>query len=190
AASPPAAAPAHAAAPQRTPSVAASRAAPQRSPGTTSAGPSVTQRAPAAQRALERPSRAARAPERTPASSKAAPSAPTASKAAPGAAPSAPVAQGADVDRLRKQQQKELRSQAGKVPPAQLNELRAQQSQQLEQLEAQQARQRALAGRPNQTPTGQNAPRVAPQVAARIPADTARQGRFAAAFAPRSALAN
>jgi hypothetical protein len=85
-----------------------------------------------------------------------------------------------------------LRSQAGKVPPAQLNELRARQSQQLEQLQAQQdqARQRALASQPNQAPTGQNAPRVAPQVAARIPPDTARQGRFAAAFAPRSALAN
>ena len=186
-ASPPAAAPAHvaaprAAAPQRAPSVAATHQAPQRSSGARSAGPSVTQRAPAVQRAPDPSSRAARAAERTPATTKAAPSAPS----------SAPVAQRADVDRLRKQQQSELRSQAGRVPPAQLNDLRAQQRQQLEQLQAQQdqARQRTVTGRPNQPATGQNAPRVAPQVAARIPPDTARQGRFAAAFAPRSTLAN
>ena len=109
----------------------------------------------------------------------------------------APVAQRAQVDRLRQQQQRELRSQAGRVAPARLNELRAQQRQQLEQLQTQQnqARQRELTGRSNQPASnqpsmGQNAARVAPQVAARIAPDAARQGRFAAAFAPRSALAS
>jgi LTXXQ motif family protein len=93
-------------------------------------------------------------------------------------------------ERLRQQQDKELRSQAGRVAPAQLNELRAQQRQQRDQLAAQQnqARQRELIGRANPKMRDPNA-RVAPQVAARIAPEAARQGRFAGAFADRRASA-
>ena len=177
----------HVAMPQRAPSVAAPHPTPQRSAEPRSAGPPVTRHAPAVQRAPERASRAARAPEQTRGPAEVQHSAPS----------QAPAAQRAQVDRLRQQQQRELRSQAGRVAPAHLNELRAQQRQQLEQLQAQQnqARQRELTGRSNQPASnqpsmGQNAARVAPQVAARIAPDAARQGRFAAAFAPRSALAS
>jgi LTXXQ motif family protein len=150
-------------------------------------GPPVTRHAPAVQRAPERASRTARAPEQTRGPAEVQHSAPS----------QAPAAQRAQVDGLRQQQERELRSQAGRVAPAHLNELRAQQRQQLEQLQTQQnqARQRELTGRSNQPASnqpsmGQNAARVAPQVAARIAPDAARQGRFAAAFAPRSALAS
>ncbi len=173
----------HVAMPQRGPNAAAAHLAPQRySAPPQSAKPSVTQRAPAVQRAPERASRAARAPAQTRASGRAAQS----------AVPPAPAAQGAQADRLRQQQQKELRAQAGGVAPAQLNELRAQQRQQLQQLQAQQdqARQRAMTGGQNSSSARQTVSRVAPQVASRIAPDTARQGRFAAAFAPRTARAS
>jgi LTXXQ motif family protein len=171
----------HVALPQRAPSVAASHPTPQHYSGARSAGPSVTQRAPALQRAPERSS-SELPPEQTRGAAQPAQSAPS----------PAPAAERAQVDYLRQQQQRELRSQAGRVPPAQFNELRAQQRQQLEQLQAREneARQRASMGRPTPPSMGQNAPRVAPQVAARIAPDAARQGRFAAAYAPRNALAS
>jgi LTXXQ motif family protein len=103
--------------------------------------------------------------------------------------PSQQAAQGAQVDRLRRQQQQELRTQAGRVPPAQLNELRAQQRQQLQQLQAQQNEtpRNALLGGQTAPSVSQNALRAAPQITSRIAPDAARQGRFAAAFAPRTA---
>src|SRR5262249_862347 len=95
------------------------------------------------------------------------------------------------VDRLRQQQQRELRAQTGRASPAQLNELRAKQQQQLQTLQTQQqeARQKALIGPQTSALQDRNAAQVAPSVASRIAPDVARQGRFAGAFAPRNAQA-
>jgi LTXXQ motif family protein len=147
---------------------------------------SAQQHAPAVQRAPERATRAAQAPAHTGTPRQAT------ETTQPPAQTTQPSAQRAQVDRLRQQQQQELRAQTGHVAPAQLGELRAQHRQQLEQLQAQQdqARQRAQTTGQSAPMANQNVSRVAPQVAARIAPDTARQGRFAAAFAPRSAQAS
>jgi LTXXQ motif family protein len=73
--------------------------------------------------------------------------------------------------------------------PAQLNELRAQQRQQLQTLQTQQqeVRQQAVVGRLNQP--SRNQLQTVPQLASRIAPETARQGRFAGAFAARNAQA-
>jgi hypothetical protein len=191
AAAPHAAAPApapHAAAP--TPHVAAPSAhtvAPHVAAPQHHAAPrSAQQHAPAVQRAPERATRAAHAPARTITPHHAT------ETTQPPARTTQPAEQRAQVDRLRQQQQQELRAQSGRTGPAQLGELRAQHRQQLEQLQAQQdqARQRAQTTGQSAPAANQNVSRVAPQVAARIAPETARQGRFAAAFAPRSAQAS